>query len=71
MNKYSIRLGLLCAALNLVVIGFDAHAQPGSGGPIPGAAPIDTPLDGGASLLLAAGATYGLKRLRRLRQNRP
>jgi hypothetical protein len=43
-------------------------AQPSSGGPAPGTppvAPTDVPLDGGASLLLAAGAAYGLKRLRK------
>ncbi|MBF9142844.1 hypothetical protein I2I01_14435 [Hymenobacter sp. BT439] len=46
-------------------------AQPGSGGPGPGT-PVtpatDVPLDGGASLLLAAGAAYGLKRLRQSRR---
>ena len=40
-------------------------AQPGSGGPGPTVDPTATPLDGGASLLLAAGAAYGLKRLRK------
>jgi hypothetical protein len=40
-----------------------ARAQgPGLGGPRPGA--TDVPIDGGASLLLAAGAAYGLKKLR-------
>ncbi|MCB2377583.1 hypothetical protein LGH70_08315 [Hymenobacter sp. BT635] len=40
-----------------------AHAQgPGTGGPRPGA--TNAPIDGGASLLLAAGAAYGLKKLR-------
>ncbi|MBF9221490.1 PID-CTERM protein-sorting domain-containing protein [Hymenobacter ruricola] len=38
---------------------------PSTGGPAPGTpAATDVPLDGGASLLLAAGAAYGLKRLR-------
>ncbi|WP_210514094.1 PID-CTERM protein-sorting domain-containing protein [Hymenobacter terricola] len=41
-----------------------AVAQPGSGGPTPGTTPTDTPIDGGVSLLLAAGGAYGLKRLR-------
>ena len=71
MTKYSFRLGLLCAVLNVVIIGFDARAQPGSGGPTPGVAPTETPLNGGASMLLAAGAAYGLRRLRRTRQSRP
>lgn len=47
-------------------------AQPGSGGPGPGTPPpvnpTDVPLDGGASLLLAAGAAYGLKRIRKNKQ---
>ena len=42
-----------------------AHAQPTSGGPGPEPAPTDTPLDGGASLLLAGGVAYALRRLRR------
>ncbi|PJJ59047.1 PID-CTERM protein-sorting domain-containing protein [Hymenobacter chitinivorans] len=40
-----------------------ARAQgPGLGGPQPGA--TTAPIDGGASLLLAAGAAYGLRKLR-------
>ena len=41
-------------------------AQPSSGGPGPGTppAPTETPLDGGASLLLAGGVAYALRRLR-------
>ncbi|QKG54359.1 PID-CTERM protein-sorting domain-containing protein [Hymenobacter sp. BRD67] len=45
-----------------------AQAQaPGSGGPAP-QDPTAVPLDGGASLLLASGVAYGLKRLRQRRQ---
>lgn len=42
---------------------------PGSGGPIP-QAPTATPvpLDGGASLLLASGVAYGLRKLRQRRR---
>ena len=36
---------------------------PGSTGPQPGS-PTAIPLDGGASLLLAGGVAYGLKKLR-------
>lgn len=43
-------------------------AQPNSGGPQPGAGPTGVPLDGGASLLLAGGVAYGLKRLRQRRR---
>ncbi|RZK97877.1 MAG: hypothetical protein EOO62_27345 [Hymenobacter sp.] len=46
-----------------------AFAQaPGSGGPTPQdptPPSTDVPLDGGASLLLAGGVGYGLRRLRR------
>ena len=62
---------LLSAALLLALAalpGSTAHAQPGSGGPGPGPDPTQTPLDGGASLLLAAGVAYGLRRLRQRRQ---
>ncbi|HEX8429137.1 PID-CTERM protein-sorting domain-containing protein [Hymenobacter sp.] len=51
--------------LVLLLIAGSLRAQgPGSGGPTPTAVPID----GGASLLLAAGAAYGLRRLRKLRR---
>ena len=43
-------------------------AQPGSTGPAPGTAAIETPLDGGASLLLAGGVAYGFRKLRARRQ---
>lgn len=46
-----------------------AFAQPTSGGPQPGTAPTDTPIDGGVSLLVAAGVGFGLKRLKRRRQS--
>jgi len=47
-------------------------AQGGPGGPSPGGpapqnGPTVIPLDGGASLLLAGGVAYGLRRLRRKR----
>ncbi|MBC6698467.1 PID-CTERM protein-sorting domain-containing protein [Hymenobacter puniceus] len=50
---------LLAGGLNL------AQAQgPGSDGPTPNPAPTAVPIDGGASLLLAAGVGFGLKKLR-------
>ena len=51
--------------LLLVLLGSSAsQAQgPGEGGPRPGV--TNAPIDGGASLLLAGGAAYALKRLRR------
>lgn len=53
-----VLLVLLLAASSLQAQG------PGSGGPTP----IAVPIDGGASLLLAAGAAYGLNRLRKMRR---
>ena len=43
------------------------RAQPGTTGPTP-AGPTGVPLDGGASLLLAGGVAYGLRRLRQRRR---
>ena len=60
----AFRLILTAAGVCLLAGSFvPALGQPGSGGPQPGA-PTAVPIDGGASLLLAAGAAYGLKRLR-------
>ena len=54
----------LTAAFALVTFLSQAQA-PGTGGPTPAPpTPTDVPLDGGASLLLASGVAYGLKRLR-------
>ncbi|MBF9221451.1 PID-CTERM protein-sorting domain-containing protein [Hymenobacter ruricola] len=59
---------LLSAAL-LLAAGTMAQAQgPSTGGPAPGTPAAEVPLDGGASLLLAAGVALGLKKLRQRRQ---
>lgn len=51
-------------AVSLFFLSFAAQAQgPGVGGPQPGAT-TEVPIDGGASLLLAAGAAYGLRRIK-------
>jgi hypothetical protein len=62
MKSFLLTVGLVAAAAL-------CQAQPGSGGPGPGTpttpvTPTDVPLDGGASLLLAGGVAYGLRRLR-------
>ena len=66
MNKFFLTAAVLLA------LGGAAQAQaPGSGGPPPQApAATPVPLDGGASLLLASGVAYGLKRLRSRRAAR-
>lgn len=71
MKKFAFRLAFASAGLVLLTGGLTAvQAQgPGSGGPSP-AAPTGVPIDGGASLLLASGAAYGLKRLRAAKQRR-
>lgn len=69
----TFRLVVAAAGVCLLAGGLTpVLAQPGSGGPAPGTPPVnptDVPLDGGASLLLAAGAAYGLKRLRQSKRN--
>ena len=69
MNK-QLTSTLLSITLLLALAGA-ARAQgsqgPGSGGPTP-ISPTTTPLDGGASLLLAGGIAYGLRRLKQRRQ---
>ena len=58
----------LLPALTLVLaFAGAARAQPGSGGPAPGAV-TSIPVDGGVSLLLAGGVAYGLKQLRNRRK---
>ena len=54
----------LTAALALTACSLALAQAPGSGGPAPGVAPTETPLDGGASMLLAGGIGYALRRLR-------
>ena len=57
---------LLLASALLLAIGALAQA-PADGGPTP-TGPTTTPLDGGASLLLAGGLAYSLRRLRQRRK---
>ena len=56
---------LLLGALLLGAAGPLWAQDPGSGGPAPAAEPTAVPLDAGVSGLLAAGAAYALRRLRR------
>ncbi|WBA43482.1 PID-CTERM protein-sorting domain-containing protein [Hymenobacter canadensis] len=64
----SLRFAFATAGIFLVAGGINlVQAQgPGSGGPVP--EPTAVPIDGGASLLLAAGVGFGLKKLREHRK---
>ncbi|GAA4020003.1 hypothetical protein GCM10022408_37650 [Hymenobacter fastidiosus] len=55
---------MVLASFCLGAAGLARAQGPGNGGP----AAVNVPIDGGVSLLLAAGAAYGLRRLRRLRR---
>lgn len=61
------RFAILCLLL-LAGAAPAALAQPGGGGPQPGGGPTGVPIDGGASLLLASGVAYGLRRLHQRRR---
>jgi len=64
--KHFLILALLLGGAAVV------QAQPGSTGPTPTspAGPTGVPIDGGASLLLAGGVAYGLRKLRARRAAR-
>lgn len=69
-NQRLVSTRLLVGSIVLLLAGaVPAFAQPGSGGPAPGAV-TSAPIDGGASLLLAAAMGLGLKRLRQRRGER-
>jgi len=69
MKKHTILYSLVGAVLCGLLATAPALAQaPGTGGPAP--APAAVPLDGGASLLLASGVAFGLKKLRDRRRAR-
>ena len=60
----------LSLAAGLLLLAAPSFAQPDTGGPQPGNTPAATgvPLDGGISLLAAAGVGLGLKKLRERRR---
>lgn len=68
--KISTRIGLLALLVALAPVGaaFAQSGDPTTIGPTPQADPTEVPLDGGASLLLAAGVGLGLKKLRARRR---
>ena len=59
---------VLLLATFLLAAAASFAQSPTTGGPTPQADPTQVPIDGGASLLLAGGVAYGLKRLRQRRQ---
>ncbi|WP_375433636.1 PID-CTERM protein-sorting domain-containing protein [uncultured Hymenobacter sp.] len=64
--NFRFSLSALLASLMLILVSSPTQAQgPGSGGPTPTAVPID----GGVSLLLAAGGALALRHLRRKSRN--
>ncbi|MBJ6110604.1 hypothetical protein JAO73_16385 [Hymenobacter sp. BT523] len=64
MKSFLLTRLLPAFTLVLAFAGTVLAQGPGSGGPTPGTPAAEVPLDGGASLLLAGGVAYGLKRLR-------
>ncbi len=74
MKKYTIASVAATVAVCLLGAATPALAQsgdPGSGGPNPtNTDPTQVPIDGGASLLLASGVAFGLKKLRDRRKAR-
>ena len=67
MKKHTL-LSALCVLFSAAT----ALAHPGTGGPgpTPPVNPAAVPIDGGASLLLASGIAFGLKKLRNRRKAR-
>jgi len=59
---------LFITASLLLAAGLVQAQAPATTGPTPQAAATEVPIDGGASLLLASGVAYGLKRLRQRRR---
>ena len=55
--KYTKQLLIIC----LILFPYILQAQPGGLGDDPG---VEVPIDGGLSVLLAAGAAYGIKKVR-------
>ena len=57
IRKHKIQIATTLMLIVVSILPFFAMAQDPGGGP-------DVPIDGGLSLLLAAGAAYGVKKYR-------
>jgi hypothetical protein len=64
MNKKIIQTILVLAIMFSPILINSLHAQPGFSDDVD-----DVPLDGGLSLLIAAGAGYGARRLKKKQPN--
>ncbi|MFD1872345.1 PID-CTERM protein-sorting domain-containing protein [Hymenobacter bucti] len=66
MKKYAFLFFLGSALVCVVLAPTPVLAQASTGGPTPSPVPdpAAVPLDGGASLLLASGVAFGLRKLR-------
>lgn len=63
LAKAAFLIGVMSGA---ALIEAKAQGNPGNGGPTP----VNIPIDGGASLLVAGGVAFGLKKLRDRRKAR-
>lgn len=70
MKKYTFLPSFAGALVVGLLAAVPAVAQPSTGGPTPQVDPTTVPLDGGASLLLASGVAFGLKKLHNRRRAR-
>lgn len=68
--KKLLTLSLLGFGLALATTPAALAQEPADGGPAPANTPTAIPLDGGASLLLAGGIGYAVRRLRQRKANR-
>ncbi|MBF9236366.1 hypothetical protein I2I05_03065 [Hymenobacter sp. BT683] len=57
---------LMVAATTVFAFAQGSSDDPDTGGPVP--APVNVPIDGGVSLLLAGGVAFGVKQLRNRRR---
>lgn len=72
MKKYTFLSFVGSVLVCILLANTSVSGQASTGGPTPSPAPdpAAVPLDGGASLLLASGVAFGLKKLRDRRRAR-
>ncbi|MES2389441.1 MAG: hypothetical protein V4543_15670 [Bacteroidota bacterium] len=69
-DKLKVTIVLLIIAMFVALVPAQAQdpGDPGDLGPTPSAQPAGVPIDGGASLLAAAGISYAAKRIKARRK---